>query len=489
MAFSIFNKTSNTRRKSFKKSTRFALVLFLFAVTGLNSSTAFAGPAWGRSSPGDSVSLAKQAYVYGFPLVLMYETERSAVNHEKQVYNSIFAPVNLFGHFRTFPDATFKGVVKPNCDTYYSSAWLDLSQGPLVLTVPDTKGRYYLLPMMDAYTNVFASPGKRTTGTAAQLFLVTGPGFTGTVPDGMKQLTAPTNMVWILGRTQVNSAQDGKDVVYKIQDGYTLTPLSKWGTDYKPANNIKIDTGLTKNPSAFVENMDINTFFNVLNEQMAKNPPPAADSVILRKIAAIGVGAGKQFSLSNFDSSTQNALKAVPATVQRQLRLFSVKGGSIENNWNISRKGVGNYGTNYNIRALIALIALGANLNADASYPNCQLDAAGNKLDGGKKYTLHFDKGQMPPANAFWSLTMYGADDFLVDNPINRYTIGDRSNLKYNDDGSLDVYIQNEQPASDKEANWLPAPKGPFTVTMRIYWPKESYLDGSWKIPAITMVK
>ena len=486
MTFSTLIKSSKIRRRFFKKSIRYALALFAFAASGLICSAASIDLAAANRSPGDSVLLlAKQAYVYGYPLVLMYETERSAVNHEKQVYNSIFAPVNLFGHFRTFPDATFKGVVKPNCDTYYSSAWLDLSQGPLVLTVPDTKGRYYLLPMLDAYTNVFASPGKRTNGTSAQLFLVTGPGYTGVVPDGMKQIKAPTNMVWILGRTQVNSAQDGRDVVYKIQDGYTLTPLSKWGTDYKPANNNKIDTGLTKNPSAFVENMNISTFFNVLNEQMAKNPPPAADSVILRKMAALGVGAGKQFSLTNFDGSTQNALKAVPATVQRQLRLFSVKGGSVENNWNVSRKGVGNYGTNYNIRALIALIALGANLNADASYPNCQLDAVGNKLDGSKKYTLHFDKGQMPPANAFWSLTMYGADDFLVANPINRYTIGDRSDLKYNEDGSLDVYIQNEQPGNDQEPNWLPAPKGPFTITMRIYWPKESYLNGSWKIPAV----
>lgn len=435
-----------------------------------------------------TILLAKQAYVYGFPLVMMYETERSAINHEKQTWGNVFAPINQFGHFRKFPDATFKGVVKPNCDTYYSSAWLDLSTEPLVLTVPDTKGRYYLLQMMDAYTNVFASPGKRTTGTKAQMFLITGPSYRGNTPDGMTGIKSPTNMVWILGRTQVNSPQDGKDIVYKIQDGYTLTPLSMWGKDYRPANG-SVDTTISKNPSAFVEKMDIGTFFRILNEQLAENPPPKADSIILRKIAVIGVGPGKKFNLSSFDSNTQTSLQTVPATVLQQLKFFSTKAGSLENNWNISRKGLGAYGTSYNIRALVALIALGANLNADASYPNCQLDADGNKLNGTKNYTLHFDKGQTPPANAFWSLTIYGADDFLVDNPIHRYALGDRSALKYNDDGSLDIYIQNEAPPTSQEANWLPAPKGAFTLTMRIYWPKQTFLDGSWKIPPVKMVQ
>ncbi len=434
------------------------------------------------------VSLAKQAYIYGYPLVLMYETMHSTTNVEAPAWNNVFAPINQFGHFRSFPDATFKAVVKPNCDTYYSSAWLDLSQEPLVLTVPDTKGRYYLLPMLDAYTNVFASPGKRTTGTGAGKFLITGPSFTGKVPDSMQQVKAPANMVWILGRTQVNSAQDGKDVVYKIQDGYTLTPLSKWGTNYKPAKNT-VDTGITKAPPVFVENMDITTFFNLLNELMVKNPPPQDDSALLNKLAAIGIGAGKQFDLSAFDSATQSALKTVPADVHQQLRAFASKVGNIENNWNVTRSGVGSYGTNYTVRALIALIGLGANLNADACYPNCQLDETGANLDGAKKYTIHFDKGQTPPANAFWSLTMYGPDELLIDNPINRYTIGDRNSLKYNADSSLDIYVQNAMPSKDKEPNWLPAPKGAFSITMRLYWPKESFLNGNWKIPPVKVVQ
>src|ERR1700744_5158136 len=227
--------TTQNNIKWLSKSYVFAFFFLATVIVMFRPVSAMATP--NRQPLTDSLFiLAKQAYVYGFPLVMMYETERSAVNHEKAIWGNVFAPINQFGHFRTFPDATFKGVVKPNCDTYYSSAWLDLAGEPLVLTVPDTKGRYYLLPMMDAYTNVFASPGKRTTGTKAQEFLITGPQYTGPVPGTMTQIKSPTNMVWILGRTQVNSPGDGKDIVYKIQDGYTLTPLSKWGKAYKPAN-------------------------------------------------------------------------------------------------------------------------------------------------------------------------------------------------------------------------------------------------------------
>src|SRR6202012_1442098 len=165
------------------------------------------------------ITLAQQAYIYGFPLVMMYESMRSTTNYESPVENSFLAPVNQFAHFRKFPDAKFRSMVKPNNDTYYSNAWLELSEGPVVLSVPDTNGRYYLLPMFDAYTNVFASSGKRTTGTAAQTFLITDPSFNGTVPEGMQQIKAPTNMVWILARTQVNSPQDGKEIVYPIQNG------------------------------------------------------------------------------------------------------------------------------------------------------------------------------------------------------------------------------------------------------------------------------
>lgn len=466
------------------------LLICLFSCQSPAKQGMVAGAGASAGMSNDSiVSLVQQAYLFGYPLVLIDATKKVSTNVPAPVPNKAIAPINQFGHFRTFPDANFTEVVRPNCDTYYSIAWLDLSAEPLVLTVPNTNGRYYLMPMLDAYTNVFASPGKRTTGTQAGNFLVTGPGFSGTIPAGMMQIKAPTNLVWILGRTQTNSPQDGATVVRSIQDGYRLTPLSKWGTSFTPPIN-KVDTTVAKMaPPQAVEQMDIETFINRMNALMAANPPAAADSALLAKLSSIGIGAGKTFSLTAFDASTQEKLKAIPAAVPQQLSAAAAKMGQLENGWNVTRSGLGTYGTNYKLRALIALIGLGANLNIDASYPNCLIDNNGEKLNGSRKYVIHFNKGETPPVNAFWSVTMYGPNDLLVANPINRFAIGDRDKLKYNKDGSLDIYIQRENPGKDKESNWLPADKDAFSLTMRLYWPKEQFLDGSWKVPSVTVVK
>lgn len=453
------------------------LVIALILLLGCKQSSARRNTYSGISHD-TIVAIAKQAYVYGYPLVLMYETMRSAN-----------APLNQFRHSRSFPNANFKNVVKPNCDTYYSTAWLDLRNEPLVLSVPNTNGRYYLLPMLDAYTNVFASPGKRTTGTASGYFLITSPDYNGPAPSGMKELKSPTNLVWIIGRTQVNSETDGKEVVWKLQDGYKLTPLSKWGTNFFPEKYV-IDTTFGRTPPpAKVENMDIETFFNEMNKLLADIPPKVVDSAVINSIAKISIGAGKQFSLADFDTTTQRVLKTLPSIVHQGLRTSASKIGNLENGWNVARSGGGSYGTNYILRAIIALTGLGANLNADACYPTCHLDINGNKLNGSKKYTIHFNKGQTPPVNAFWSLTIYGTDELLVANPINRFAIGDRNNLKLNKDGSLDIYIQNERPVLEKESNWLPAPKEDFSITMRLYHPKEEFLNGTWKIPPVEVTK
>ncbi len=434
------------------------------------------------------IAFVQQAYIYGYPMLMMDATKKISTNVAAPIPDKPIAPVNQFGHFRTFPDANFKDVVKPNCDTYYSLAWLDLTNEPLVLTVPDTKGRYYLLPMLDAYTNVFASPGKRTTGTEAGNFFITGPEFKGAIPAGMSELKAPTNMVWMLGRTQTNNKQDGATVVKTIQDGYQLTPASNWGTTYKPELQ-PVDTSLPKiPPPALVENMDIEAFINRLNLLMKDNPPPVMDSAILAKLKKVGIGAGKQFDLSLYDAITQVKLKAIPVDVHEKLRDAASKMGTLENGWNITRTGMGTYGTNYMSRALVALIGLGANLNVDACYPNCQVDENGQKLNGSNKYIIHFEKGQTPPVNAFWSITMYGPDELLVANTINRYAIGDREKLKFNQDGSLDIYIQHETPGKEKVSNWLPAGKDAFSITMRLYWPKDAFMSGNWKIPPVKAV-
>lgn len=434
------------------------------------------------------IKTAREAYIYSLPLVLMDITRKQGTNYYPA--NRAYAPVNSFKHLSEFPDASFKAVVRPNADTYYSSAILDLSKEPVVLSVPDTKGRYYMMPMLDAYTNVFASPGKRTTGDQAGNYLITGPKWNGAVPEGMTQIAAPTDLVWIIGRTQVNSKEDGKNVVVPLQQNYALVPLSYWGKDYDPIQVVE-DPGIPReDPNTVVSRMSVEEYFAYVNSLLGTYPAPAADNEVLKRFAGIGVGAGLKFNLDAFDDSTKVALKNVPLEIFTGLKVSVTqpKDSLLVNGW-LMHRGLGSYGTDYMKRAMVAYMGLGANLPEDALYSSCAIDEDKNLLNGANNYVLHFEKGKTPPVNAFWSLTMYSPDGYFIENPINRYTLGDRSNLKINADGSIDLYIQNTSPGKAKESNWLPAPKGEFNVLLRLYWPKEEVINGQWNAPVIKKVK
>ncbi|MEO6169203.1 MAG: DUF1254 domain-containing protein [Chitinophagales bacterium] len=428
------------------------------------------------------IQLAREAYIYGYPLVMMEISRRVMTNYESP--SSLGAPVNQIARKEEFPDDKFNAVVKPNCDTYYALAWLDLTDEPLVLEVPNTQGRYFLLPILDSWTNVIASPGKRTTGTLPQLFLITGPGWNNKVPQQMTRITSPSNMAWMAGRTQVNNKKDGATVVKEIQQDYRLTPLSSYGKPYIFPSG-KLDPGISmKAPVQQVDEMPVNVYFNLLNQLMIGNPPFPADTAILRRTALLGVSPGLTFDLSKFSLAVQDSFKMVPVWCKKYLLHLAAQKERI-NGWLINR-GLGEYGICYELRAMIARRGLGANLDADAIYPSSAEDADQEKYDGSKhKYTLHFDEGKSPPANAFWSLTMYNMENYLVANTINRFAIGDRNDLKKNGDGSIDIFIQKDNPGKEKESNWLPAPDGPFNLTLRIYWPKEEVLNGSWIPPGV----
>lgn len=427
-----------------------------------------------------------QAVIYGMPLVLMDITMKKTTN---VVPGHLLAkPVNQFTHLRAFPTAAFKDVVRANVDTLYSSAFLDLAKEPLVLSVPGTHGRYYLLPMLDAWTNVFATPGSRTTGTQAGSFLITGPNWSGTVPPGLQQLRSPTNMVWILGRTQTNGPEDYA-AVHGIQDGYTLVPLSAWGRPYTaPAGTADPTVDMETPPIEQLRHMTATQFFNTLARLLEANPPPASEASILEKLAKIGIKPGQSFDPAALDTEVAHGLEqSVPAAFAK-LEEAQKRMGTPVNGWHIPPQNLGNFGTDYGTRALIAWMAFGANLPADAVYPTTYVDSANKLLSGANRYTLHFDKGMAPPVNAFWSVTMYDAQSFFVDNPIKRYAISSWMPLTRNSDGSIDLYIQHESPGKLKEANWLPAPEGNFNVTLRMYWPKDkspSINDGSWLPPAV----
>jgi len=428
------------------------------------------------------IATAKEAYVYGLSLVIMDISRRQGLDPSGNLYS----PVNTFRHLSDFPDATFRDVVRPNADTYYSTALLDLTAEPVVLSVPDTKGRYYMIPMLDAYTNVFASPGSRTTGTKAGHFLITGPQWTGAVPADMKEIKSPTNAVWIIGRTQVNSKEDGEKVVIPLQKKYLLSPLSVFGKSYTPAA-ATADPNLPKgSPNDVVAKMSVEDYFNYVNQLLAKYPPPADNNDALQKFSTIGVKPGAAFNMASFDTATQHALKKVPTDVLKGIKehAFNKAAG-----WNSMGDKVGKFGTDYTLRAFISYLGLGANLPEDAIYLTLTVDSDGQLLHGANQYTIHFDNGQTPPAKAFWSLTLYDAEGYFVPNDINRYAVGDRSNLKKNADGSIDIYMQHASPGKEKESNWLPTPDGDFNLLMRVYWPKDEMINGTWKPALVKKVK
>ena len=430
-----------------------------------------------------------QAVIYGLPLVLMDITMRKTTNVSTE--RRLAKPLNQFAHLRAFPSAAFKDVVRANVDTLYSSAFLDLAKEPLVLSVPDTHGRYYLLPMMDAWTNVFATTGSRTTGTKSGTFVITGPNWSGPMPDGMRQLKSPTNMVWILGRTQTNGPSD-YSAVHALQDGYTLVPLSQYGKPYAPPPGAFDPTvDMSTPPVEQLKAMKAVQFFGALARLLRTNPPPASEAPILDRLARIGVLPGEAFDPSRLDPAVVKGLERSMPAAFAKLQEAQKRSGTPVNGWHIPPSNLGEYGSDYGTRAIIALIAFGANLPADAVYPTTFVDGTGEPLEGANRYTLHFNKGLTPPVNAFWSVTMYDSQSFFVDNPINRYAISSWMPLKYNSDGSLDLYIQSGSPGADRESNWLPAPAGNFNITLRMYWPKDkapSIYDGTWVPPAVKTI-
>lgn len=430
-----------------------------------------------------------EAVVYGFPLVIMDATRKKMSN--VAMAGPTAAPVNQFSHMPQFPDASFKDVVRANVDTLYSTAWLDLSKEPIVLSVPDTHGRYYLMPMLDAWTNIFASPGKRTTGTRPGHYAITGPGWAGSLPAGMKPLRSPTNLVWIIGRTQTNGPKDYA-AVHAVQRQYQLTPLSAFGKPYTPppaAVDPTVDMRLA--PAEAVAKMGSAAFFDTLAALMKDNPPPPADAPVLAKLAKIGIVPGQPFDPAKLDPALAKGLEqSLPAALEK-LTAASKQAGTPINGWRIPSMKLADFGTDYGTRAVVALIGLGANLAADAVYPSAFVDGEGQPLNGANRYVLHFAKGEEPPVRAFWSVTMYDPGSFFVPNPANRYAVSSWMPFKRNADGSLDLFIQADPPGQAKTANWLPAPKGEFNLTMRMYWPNDqapSVLDGTWKPPALKQV-
>jgi hypothetical protein len=432
-------------------------------------------------------AIGTEAYIYGYPLVTMEMTRRVMTNTTAPGDNH--APMGQFFNARTYPNASFRDVTAPNADTLYSTAWLDLSKGAYVLSLPDQGRRYYLMPMLSGWTDVFTVPGKRTTGGDAKKYVITGPKWTGDLPQGIEEIRSPTSLVWILGRTYCTGTAEDYKATHAVQDQYSLVPLGAYGKSYVPPKgtvdpNVDMQTPVRQQ----VNRMNAGEYFKLLAALMEQNPPSVQDAPMVAKMAKIGVVPGKDFDIRKLDPAVAKGLERVPKAGFEQIMAHFKSAGTEVNGWSFTLK-TGIYETDYLQRALITAIGLGANRPQDAVYPTSQVDGDGNPYDGSNRYVMHFANGQTPPVNAFWSLTMYNAKYFFVANPLNKYTVSPRNDLKFNADGSLDLFIQNDSPGPNKEANWLPAPRDKFILMLRMYWPKEALLDGVWMPPAVTKVQ
>lgn len=437
----------------------------------------------------DPTDIATLAYIWGYPLVSMVRLVDYSSNPNVPPAPGR-GPINTFSHFRDFPTPNYTDIVGINVDTFYSFGLLDLGKEAVVLQVPPISERYYTLQFVDAYSNNFHYIGSRLNDTTGGTYLITGPNWKGDVPPGMKVLKSPTNTADIGGRIFVSGPSDVPNV-NALQDKLKLTPLSVFVQNTTSQQPVTSETNASKQipigpQPALIPTTGIK-IYDEISQYMADNPPPAADSGVLAQFATIGIGPG----LTPSDTNNDTIRAALEKGITEGEKLIDAQAqniGTKVNGWLVNLD-VGNFGTDYLIRAAVAKIGLGANSAEEAVYPATFIDNQGQNLTGTQNYLIHFDKGQTPPVNAFWSITLYNDKSYLAENPINRYSIASHTEgLKYNPDGSLDIYLQNANPGPDKESNWLPSPSGQFSLYLRAYNPQEPILKGEYQIPPVQLV-
>jgi hypothetical protein len=449
--------------------------------------------AQNAKAPGaiEAIKIATEAYIYGYPLVTFDMARRQQTNVAAP--DAEHAPMGQMIRMRSYPAVDNHCCAAPNADTLYTIAWLDVSAEPWVVGIPDMGDRYYIVPMLSGWSEVFKVASPSTTRSKPQTYAITGPGWSGSLPRGVTQVKSPTGMVWILGRVYSTGTPEDYKAVHALQDQFTVVPLSAYGKTYAaPPGVVDAAVDMKTAVRKQVNALDIEVYFNRLAALMKANPPTAQDAPMVARMAQIGLMPGKDFDATRLGFIDMEALRLVPKLALLEMGLH-LKQQKTTNGWLYFTKGVGNFGTDYLTRGMANLLGPGWNRPQDAMYPLSQKDANGDGYDGAKhKYVMRFEKGKLPPAEAFWSITMYDEDFFFVPNAINRFDIAKRDKLVANPDGAVDLYLQAESPGMDREANWLPAPKGKFVLVMRIYQPAKtppSILDGSWAPPPVKSVQ
>ncbi|MFN8620987.1 MAG: DUF1254 domain-containing protein [Chloroflexota bacterium] len=430
-------------------------------------------------------AIAIEAYTYLYPLITMDVTRRQMTNVPAGTRPG-FGPMGTLSHMRAFPPADLKVVVRPNFDTLYSSAWLDIRHEPVILSVPASGDRYYLLPLYDMWTDAFAVPGTRTSGNGEGHFAITLADWHGELPPGVERIVAPTPTVWLIGRTQTNGVADYA-AVNAFQDGMSVVPLSQWGREpaavpaFSPDPTVDMHTP----PLELVNGLSGAAYLAYGAELLQLHPAHLTDWSILARMARIGIVPGKAFDATALPRVIQDAVAAAPQAALAILHERLPTMAKVVNGWSMNTDTMGVYGDAYTKRAIVTMVGLGANQARDAVYPLLVADSEGRPLDGGSDYQVHFPAGELPPVDAFWSITMYDADGFQAPNELDRFAIGDRDALVPNADGSLDIWISHTNPGPERVANWLPAPLGPLGITMRLYAPAASVLGGQWVPPVV----
>lgn len=449
------------------------------------------------SSSNKPEDVATFAYIWGFPLVTM-ERQFNFVTSSNVPPGIGRGPANTLSSnscARDLVNASFTDVVRPNADTLYCVVQFDLKNEAVVIVIPPiSSDRYSSFEFLDAYTNVFAYVGTRATGSNnGGTYLLVGPDWNGQVPQGMTKIWSPTNLVWLINRILVKEPADVANV-HAIQDKIVVKPLSAF--QGKAAAAVPTTTAATTNASSkqipigpqptLIAPTGIK-IYDEIGKAMIGNPLNPPDPGLVTKIASVGIGPGKSPSTEANDT-IKKALQTGITEGQKMIDAKIANLGTNVNGWSYSSQ-TGVYGTDYLFRAAIAQGGLGANIAQEALYPTAFTDIEGKPFNGTNNYVIHFNPGQIPPVNAFWSVTMYNDKQLFVDNPINRYNIGKYTQgLKNNTDGSLDIYVQHATPGKDKESNWLPSPEGVFSLNFRFYLPAEQILNGTWTPPPVKRI-
>ncbi len=430
----------------------------------------------------DIDDIAEEAYLYLYPLVVMEVTKRQ-LRVRTTPRNT--DPRNLFVHQMNTATDKWRSVARPNIDTLFSAAWVDLSVGPAMLTLPPAGDRYHMFQMLDFWTDTFAVPGSRSSGPDGVTVKVIGPGWESAREsnDGEDTvISCPTHTMWILGRTAAQSSEDLEQAREFVR-GCSVVSLNDGAFASEPTTLS--DAELSTSPVAFVDAMKPAEFFELAATLLWREEPHGSDGSVLMRMRDLGIDRGRPFEFAGQTDEVRAALTAAIPAGRQAIMDAGRKRDRFVNGWAYSTENIGTWGNSYLRRALVARFGIAANPAEDAVYLQPHADSDGNRLDGGNQHVIHFEPAGTPPAKAFWSLTVYDRNGFLIANDLDRFGIRSRDDVRYNPDGSLDIYLGPECADPLGDSNWIPTVAGPLDMSMRIYMPKDEFLTGRWSPPPI----